>query len=401
MPHLPTPPCLPASYKGEEPYVFVSYSHVDGPKIWPEISRLQADGFHLWYDEGIEPAGEWPEEIAKALERATLFLCFMTPHAAVSRHVSDEIHFALERNKPVLIVYWSPCQLPAGLAMQLSRRQAILKHELDEASYHQRLGLALQRASGFVGEPKPNLPTTPEPHVQTRGRTRTWLSLAASLAIGGALLGYKFSSEQSANEKPAAVKSAFEALIDTALHQSGPAGSLTIRAVLEVQLSGSASYRPLAADDALTSQDAYRIRFQTDAPAYIYLFQRDSIGHLAWMYPKNTATHFSTGTNPVPANREITLPEADFNFALDENPGSEQVYLVATAAPWPELEANLIRGVAEGAVMTNRLANLPATRGVKGIVPAGTLKQDGYDVAEWLKAKDGVVFHSWHFQHDR
>ena len=38
----------PVAYMGEEPYIFVSYSHKDSERVWPIIARLQADRFRVW-----------------------------------------------------------------------------------------------------------------------------------------------------------------------------------------------------------------------------------------------------------------------------------------------------------------------------------------------------------------
>ena len=38
---------LPA-YKGEEPYIFVSYAHADDGIVYPEIQWLQDQRFNVW-----------------------------------------------------------------------------------------------------------------------------------------------------------------------------------------------------------------------------------------------------------------------------------------------------------------------------------------------------------------
>lgn len=43
------------AYKGNQPYVFVSYAHDDAELVYPEIHRLREAGFNIWYDEGISP----------------------------------------------------------------------------------------------------------------------------------------------------------------------------------------------------------------------------------------------------------------------------------------------------------------------------------------------------------
>ncbi len=44
------------AYQGDEPYVFVSYSHADTERVYAELARLNDQGFNIWYDEGISRA---------------------------------------------------------------------------------------------------------------------------------------------------------------------------------------------------------------------------------------------------------------------------------------------------------------------------------------------------------
>ena len=53
-------------YEGTLPYLFVSYAHANDAAVLEIISTLQARGFRVWYDEGIEAGSEWPESIASA-----------------------------------------------------------------------------------------------------------------------------------------------------------------------------------------------------------------------------------------------------------------------------------------------------------------------------------------------
>ncbi|MDO5859411.1 hypothetical protein, partial [Methanobrevibacter sp.] len=41
------------AYEGDEPYIFISYSHDDSDLVFPEIERFHNDGYNIWYDEGI------------------------------------------------------------------------------------------------------------------------------------------------------------------------------------------------------------------------------------------------------------------------------------------------------------------------------------------------------------
>ena len=54
----------PSAYKGDEPYVFISYAHDDSNLIYPIIGELQKKGLRVWYDEGIEVGTHWDEIIS-------------------------------------------------------------------------------------------------------------------------------------------------------------------------------------------------------------------------------------------------------------------------------------------------------------------------------------------------
>ena len=84
------------AYKGDDPYIFVSYSHKDASVVFPELSRLREQGFKLWFDEGIEAGTEWREEIAQAIRNARLFLYYVTPQSVHSENCRKEVNFAVE-----------------------------------------------------------------------------------------------------------------------------------------------------------------------------------------------------------------------------------------------------------------------------------------------------------------
>ena len=43
------------SYDGEEPYIFVSYSHADQKKVFEILSRVEREKFRFWYDDSDCP----------------------------------------------------------------------------------------------------------------------------------------------------------------------------------------------------------------------------------------------------------------------------------------------------------------------------------------------------------
>ena len=135
---------IPA-YKGPEPYIFLSYAHKNADKVLPEIDRLRKLGYHVWYDEGIAPGNEWTSEIASALEKAAFFLVMLSPEAAISENVQNEIYYAVEDKKPFLAVHLAETKLEGGVRLQIGTKQAILKYNMSDEEYVFKLVEALTR----------------------------------------------------------------------------------------------------------------------------------------------------------------------------------------------------------------------------------------------------------------
>lgn len=136
------------AYMGTEPYMFTSYAHLDSNIVFPEIIRFQEQGYNVWYDEGIAPGNEWPEEIANALLNCSLFVVFITPRAVESKNVRNEIYYALHNNIPVIAIHLIETELEGGLALSLQSIQAILKYNMSEYEYVKKYTRAFKE-NGF------------------------------------------------------------------------------------------------------------------------------------------------------------------------------------------------------------------------------------------------------------
>ena len=86
---------LPA-YDGDEPFVFVSYSHQDEELVYPELRWLQDQGINVWYDEGISGAARWRDAIAGRLTGCHLLLFYLSPTSVSSQVCREELEFALD-----------------------------------------------------------------------------------------------------------------------------------------------------------------------------------------------------------------------------------------------------------------------------------------------------------------
>jgi len=120
------------AYGGNEPYVFVSYAHIDAAAVYPEIKKMHHNGVRIWYDKGIEEGSEWPAEIEKALNNCTVFIVFLSKHAVESVNIRNEIHLALKKKKEFLAVYLEKTDLKFGLELTISSLQHVTKRQTGE-----------------------------------------------------------------------------------------------------------------------------------------------------------------------------------------------------------------------------------------------------------------------------
>ena len=116
------------AYEGTENYIFISYAHKDTDIVFPILSQLQARGYRIWYDDGIAPGSEWPENIAQHLNGAAMTMAFISPNSMASPNCRREINFALSRQKAFLSVVLNPTEMPLGMELQLSAQQSVIRY---------------------------------------------------------------------------------------------------------------------------------------------------------------------------------------------------------------------------------------------------------------------------------
>ena len=133
------------AYVGDEPFVFVCYSHEDAGIVYPEIQWLHEHGIRVWYDEGISAGKVWRAEIATTIQRASKFLFYISEASLRSEHCNREIEYALDKRIPVVPVYLNKTELPPELDLALNRVQAL--HRSGDSAYRDHLFEALGSVS--------------------------------------------------------------------------------------------------------------------------------------------------------------------------------------------------------------------------------------------------------------
>ncbi len=111
---------LPAAYKGSEPYIFVSYSHVDREEVLKDIIWMVGLGYRVWYDEGIEFGQDFPTELAIAIKNCSQFIIYISPNSVISKYVNREFDYANFLGFKVFPVYLEHTELPERLEFLMS-----------------------------------------------------------------------------------------------------------------------------------------------------------------------------------------------------------------------------------------------------------------------------------------
>ncbi|MBI2986047.1 MAG: CHAT domain-containing protein [Deltaproteobacteria bacterium] len=89
----------------------------------------------------------------------------------------------------------------------------------------------------------------------------------------------------------------------------------------------------------LRSYDNLQVHLETNRPAYVYILLYDSQGRASQIFPdpKIDQGEFVEG------ERKIVVPSKDLWFWLDENPGTETIYVLASEKPMSDIRGLLAR----------------------------------------------------------
>ncbi|MDO5479853.1 MAG: toll/interleukin-1 receptor domain-containing protein [Clostridia bacterium] len=66
------------AYIGNEPFLFVSYSHRDTAAVYPILDTLYDNKYRLWYDESCETGNDFRDELKNKIEGCSGVLLFVS-----------------------------------------------------------------------------------------------------------------------------------------------------------------------------------------------------------------------------------------------------------------------------------------------------------------------------------
>ena len=156
-------PEKPIAYRGSEPFVFVSYAHADAELAYPIISGLQERGMRIWFDDGLDAGDDWETVIPDHVEQCTAMLCLVSTRFTDSKNCKNEIRYASELNKGLLILHLETGELPRHIrfhysAIHVLRLSDYSDHSalLDKLSAAQKLRCCIGQVRADPAKPREN-----------------------------------------------------------------------------------------------------------------------------------------------------------------------------------------------------------------------------------------------------
>lgn len=219
-----------APYQGNEPYIFLSYSHRDAEPAADIIRHMNGSGFRIWYDEGLVPGKEWDENIARAIMSCSYFVALISQNYLDSTNCRDELNYARDKKLPLLLIYLEDVELPAGMEMRLGRMLAIHRHKYTMAeTFYAKVRSAdgISACRNFEGQEETQeqmeaspLSTAPAPVESTKKSLSPLVKIGVPVLLAAVLAllllpRLKKSAPPAVNEPPAPVETQAPAPAET------------------------------------------------------------------------------------------------------------------------------------------------------------------------------------------
>lgn len=93
------------AYVGNEPYLFISYSHRDTEKVYQTLDLLHDRKYRIWYDESCETGNDFRDELRTKIENCEAVILFVSNASMTSPFCGMEIIVARENGKRIFPVY--------------------------------------------------------------------------------------------------------------------------------------------------------------------------------------------------------------------------------------------------------------------------------------------------------
>lgn len=139
---------------GTDAPLFICYSRDDAEIVRADTVWLASHGFAPWVDEHIRPGADWAEVLAREIDRCAALVFFASQRAIASPHCLNEIAYAVDAGKPIVVVYLEAVELTGGIKLYIARTQAIVRWQLGSDEYRQQMLDVLRAHTDVRNAPK-------------------------------------------------------------------------------------------------------------------------------------------------------------------------------------------------------------------------------------------------------
>lgn len=120
------------AYTGNEPYLFVSYSHRDTAKVYPILDALYDRKYRLWYDESCETGNDFRDELRHRIEKCDAVLLFVSKSSMTSPFCGMEIIVARENGKRLFPIFLDDSDVPPAFRILLDNTHHVTADNMDK-----------------------------------------------------------------------------------------------------------------------------------------------------------------------------------------------------------------------------------------------------------------------------
>ena len=120
------------AYTGDEPYIFISYSHRDTAKVYPILDALSDRKYRIWYDESCETGNDFRDELRHRIEKCEAVILFVSEASMNSPFCGMEIIVARENGKRLYPVYLDGATVPPAFQILLANTHHSTAENMDK-----------------------------------------------------------------------------------------------------------------------------------------------------------------------------------------------------------------------------------------------------------------------------
>ncbi len=122
----------PLPYKGNDPYIFVSYSRKDTDTVMPILNKLNQMGCRIWYDKGIKGGENWMTTLAMKIRGCSQYLLFSSENSVKSVWTKREARKATKAEDiDILTVRMDNARFDEGIEWVLDDYQQLFLNDED------------------------------------------------------------------------------------------------------------------------------------------------------------------------------------------------------------------------------------------------------------------------------